>query len=62
MAETSPATTSQSSGQGHRTLPHLRWWICALLFCGSTVNYIDRGTIAILAPHLQRIFHINEAD
>ncbi|HEX5413941.1 MAG TPA: MFS transporter [Terriglobia bacterium] len=62
MADTTQVTTSQVSGQGHRNLPHLRWWICALLFCGSTVNYIDRGTIAILAPHLQQIFHITEAD
>ncbi len=46
----------------HPTLPHLRWWVCGLLFCGTTVNYIDRGTIAILAPHLQQIFHITEAD
>ncbi|MEJ2006739.1 MAG: MFS transporter [Acidobacteriota bacterium] len=61
MAESNPATKTQSAEQ-HRKLPHLRWWICALLFCGSTVNYIDRGTIAILAPHLQQIFHISEAD
>jgi MFS transporter, ACS family, aldohexuronate transporter len=62
MAESTPATITQSSGNQSRTLPHLRWWICGLLFCGSTVNYIDRGTIAILAPHLQQIFHITEVD
>lgn len=39
-----------------------RWTICALLFAGSTVNYVDRGTIAILAPYLQKVFHWNEAD
>ncbi len=40
----------------------LRWYICALLFAGSTVNYVDRGTIAILAPYLQKTFHWTEAD
>ncbi len=44
------------------TLPHLRWTICALLFLGSTINYIDRGTIAILAPHLHTVFHWTESD
>lgn len=43
-------------------LPNLRWTICALLFIGSTVNYVDRGTIAILAPYLQKSFHWTEAD
>jgi ACS family hexuronate transporter-like MFS transporter len=43
-------------------IPHLRWYICALLFFGSTVNYVDRGTIAILAPYLQRIFRWTESD
>jgi MFS transporter, ACS family, aldohexuronate transporter len=57
-----PSATAQSGREHSATLPNLRWWICGLLFLGSTVNYIDRGTIAILAPHLQRIFHITESD
>ena len=44
------------------TVPYLRWWICGLLFLGSTVNYIDRGTIAILAPHLGKLFNWSESD
>jgi len=44
------------------TIPHLRWLVCALLFLGSTINYIDRGTIAILAPYLQPLFHWSESD
>ena len=62
MAHLTPRAPSESSSPPHPTLPHLRWWICGLLFFGSTVNYIDRGTIAILAPHLQTIFHITESD
>lgn len=40
----------------------LRWTICALLFIGTMANYVDRGTIAILAPYLQKSFHWTEAD
>ena len=60
-----PATTGhETSGTHHDrfTIPHLRWTICALLFLGSTVNYIDRGTIAILSPHLEVRFHWSESD
>lgn len=31
----------------------MRWWICALLFFATTINYIDRQVLAILAPQLQ---------
>jgi ACS family hexuronate transporter-like MFS transporter len=43
-------------------LPNLRWVMCGLLFIGSLVNYIDRGTIAILAHHLQQLFQWTESD
>jgi ACS family hexuronate transporter-like MFS transporter len=33
-----------------------------MLFCGTLVNYIDRGTIAILAHHLQQLFQWKESD
>ncbi len=32
----------------------MRWWICALLFFATTINYIDRQVLAILAPQLQK--------
>jgi ACS family hexuronate transporter-like MFS transporter len=41
---------------------NLRWYICGALFFGTMVNYVDRGTIAILAPHLQLVFHWSEKD
>jgi MFS transporter, ACS family, hexuronate transporter len=31
----------------------IRWWICALLFFATTINYVDRQVLAILAPQLQ---------
>jgi len=41
---------------------NLRWAICGLLFLGTLVNYIDRGTIAVLAHPLQQLFHWSEND
>jgi len=39
-----------------------RWTIVALLFGATTVNYIDRQVLGILAPTLTREFHWSEAD
>jgi len=38
-----------------------RWVICALLFFATTINYIDRQVLGILAPTLQRDIGWNEA-
>ena len=37
-----------------------RWRICALLFTATTINYIDRQIIGILAPQLQEAFQWTE--
>lgn len=34
-------------------LKNLRWYICALLFFATVVNYIDRQVLGTLAPELQ---------
>jgi MFS transporter, ACS family, hexuronate transporter len=39
-----------------------RWTICALLFVATTINYIDRQVLGILAPTLQRELQWSEAD
>ena len=31
-----------------------RWVICALLFFATTINYVDRGVLGVLAPSLQK--------
>jgi ACS family hexuronate transporter-like MFS transporter len=33
---------------------HVRWTVCALLFFATTINYIDRQVLGILAPVLQK--------
>ena len=37
-----------------------RWTICALLFFATTINYMDRQVLGILAPELQRLIGWNE--
>jgi len=39
-----------------------KWTICALLFVATTINYVDRQVLGILAPTLQRELHWSEAD
>ena len=39
-----------------------RWTICALLFAATTINYMDRQTLGILAPTLQRELGWSEQD
>ena len=38
-----------------------RWTVCALLFAVTTVNYMDRQVLSILAPTLQRELHWSES-
>ena len=40
---------------------HYRWTICALLFFATTINYMDRQVLGILAPTLQREIGWSEA-
>ncbi|MBO0798237.1 MAG: MFS transporter [Blastocatellia bacterium] len=50
-AETAQTVVATTVGN---TIRHLRWYICALLFFASTINYVDRQVIAQLKPILQR--------
>ena len=34
-----------------------RWWIGSLLFLSTVINYLDRQTLSVLAPHLKSDFH-----
>lgn len=43
-------------------IPHLRWWIVALIFGASVLNYIDRQTLSILAPTIQRDLKLSNED
>jgi MFS transporter, ACS family, hexuronate transporter len=41
-------------------LSNYRWRVCALLFAATTINYIDRQALGVLAPDLGRIIGWNE--
>ena len=40
-------------------MPRLRWLMIILCFAATTINYIDRATIAIAAPFMARELHID---
>lgn len=40
-------------------IPHLRWYIAAMLFAATVINYIDRQTLSIIAPVLTKELHIS---
>ena len=40
----------------------LRWWIGALLFASTTINYIDRQALNVLAPYLKAEYHWTNSD
>ena len=49
-----PAATGRIGGY--------RWTICALLFFATTVNYLDRQVLSLLAPELTREFGWSNTD
>lgn len=49
-------TTSGSDGE----IGHFRWVICGLLFFATTINYVDRQVLGLLAPMLQTRIGWNE--
>src|SRR6266511_1166153 len=53
--ETAPSVHTAAGSIGR-----VRWTMCALLFAASTINYIDRQVLGILAPDLQRLIGWNE--
>jgi MFS transporter, ACS family, hexuronate transporter len=52
MLQTAPATT----------IGRYRWTICGLLFFATTVNYLDRQVLSLLAPQLSKDFNWSNTD
>ena len=44
------------------TMRNVRWYICALLFFATVVNYVDRQVLGTLAPELQKTIGWSELD
>lgn len=41
---------------------HVRWYIAALLFLATVINYIDRQTLSIVSPVLTKELHISQIE
>jgi ACS family hexuronate transporter-like MFS transporter len=62
VAEFSADTGGAGAAPSPRRRLGFRWTIVALLFGVTTVNYVDRQVVSILAPTLTRELHWSEAD
>lgn len=58
--EALPAGNALAGQQGKSS--RYRWRICALLFFATTLNYMDRHVLSILAPDLQKQIGWNEIE
>ena len=58
LIEGPPDTTIDSPARTARCRPtRFRWVICTLLFFATTVNYVDRSVLSVLAPTLKQKIH-----
>jgi ACS family hexuronate transporter-like MFS transporter len=53
----------ESTDTPEKARPRLgyRWWICALLFFATTINYVDRSVMSVLAPELKKTIQWDDA-
>jgi ACS family hexuronate transporter-like MFS transporter len=56
MTYTAPSTGAR------RTVSNLRWWIAAVLFASTIINYLDRQTLSLLSPFLKVQYHWTNTD
>jgi ACS family hexuronate transporter-like MFS transporter len=60
MADRENAPHVPESFRAAGSIGRRRWTICAFLFFATTLNYMDRQVLGILAPDLQRMIGWNE--
>jgi MFS transporter, ACS family, hexuronate transporter len=60
LAETEPITHAPPTRAIGTLIGSYRWQICALLFFVTTLNYMDRQVLGVLAPELDRVIGWNE--
>jgi ACS family hexuronate transporter-like MFS transporter len=58
----SGSTEQNPDSESGGTRTNYRWTICALLFFATTINYIDRQVLGLLAPVLQKDIGWNEVE
>jgi ACS family hexuronate transporter-like MFS transporter len=62
METSTSSTAAASAPAGVRPIRRLRWWIGGLLFASTVVNYVDRQTLAALAPYLKEDYKWTNED
>ncbi len=62
LAQDGDVALDPDGGGASRKPSRMRWAIAAMLFLAAILNYIDRQTLSILAPMIQRDLSLNEED
>jgi len=57
-----PVSQHPAGQRGATAVGKYRWTICALLFFATTVNYLDRQVLSLLAPQLSKEFNWSNTD
>ncbi len=52
----------ESGAPRMKPIRNLRWWIVSLLFLATVINYLDRQTLSVLAPTLEKEFGLTNTD
>jgi ACS family hexuronate transporter-like MFS transporter len=55
-------TFAAPNNSTRRTVSGLRWWIAAVLFASTIINYVDRQTLSWLSPYLKIQYHWSNTD
>jgi len=61
-SEDAPPQLRSDLTPNRRTIRGLRWWIAAVLFASTIINYLDRQTLSLLAPFLKVQYHWSNTD
>jgi MFS transporter, ACS family, hexuronate transporter len=61
MAQTSSTASLLPDSSDSQRATRFRWVMCALLFYATTLNYVDRSVLNVLAPDLQKSIGWNDA-
>ncbi|HEY4763059.1 MAG TPA: MFS transporter [Candidatus Sulfotelmatobacter sp.] len=56
------SASAQATEPNLRSIRNLRWWIGALLFASTVINYIDRQTLSLLSPYLKELYRWTNSD
>jgi MFS transporter, ACS family, hexuronate transporter len=59
LPDTTPLPRLDLERRAAGPMTHFRWVILGLVFLGTTINYVDRMVMGILAPSLQAQYHIS---